>query len=171
MKANGTHHRVPHQEQRNALEFLAGMGQCPVDVAHLVVPTSLTIRAVLALVSFFILSSETEAALIKGEDSNAMLRQSWVEMTVAVNVFGKAMYEDESTFEGCALRRCVRSRVEIRIFGADEPSFGIRRHDGERQPRSRRLYCRRLPHLSMTLITPDFAGALGYVSSDFRGLG
>jgi len=138
-KANGTHHRVSHQEQRNALELLAGMGQCPVDVAHLVVPACLTIRAILALASFFILGSETEATLVKSEDSNAVFRQSRVEMAVAVNMFGKAMDEDESSLEGRALRRCVSSCVEIRIFRADEPSFSIRRHDGEGQPRSRGL--------------------------------
>lgn len=49
------YHRVPHEEDRDALKLLLSMRHSPRDIPHLVLPTRLSICAVLALVSLRVL--------------------------------------------------------------------------------------------------------------------
>ena len=100
------------------------MPYSPFDIPHLVLPTRLSIRAVLALVSFLVLTGQPKPTLVEGKYSNAARSQQGMEVRVSANMFRKTVNEHNSGPGGvwCGL---VCPGIKLCGVGPGKPGFGV----------------------------------------------
>ena len=126
---------MAHEEQRQARMLLPEMPHPPLDVRKLLPPARPPIQAVRALPRL-VERGASEPALVVREDGDAPRGILPVRPFVPPDVLSEAMHEEDYCAWGAGSGG-VRPGVELGVFGAGEPGFGVCGRRGRCRGRAR----------------------------------